>query len=103
MVIYDTEVQTKEFEPEAGVPAKDTLYMCLDRKRFWPVVPLVSPEEEARRRAEEEAMAAAPPPPKKRLSALERIQAKYGEQSEEESEGLHGGVQGNLSRLAFRA
>ena len=34
----DEQVQTKEFEPEEGVEAKATLHMCLDRKRFWPVV-----------------------------------------------------------------
>ncbi|KAJ1488591.1 hypothetical protein T484DRAFT_1782871 [Baffinella frigidus] len=81
MVIYDTEVQTKEFGPEEGVEAKATLYMCLDRKRFWPVVQIADPEAEARKKEMAIEKENAPPPPKKRLTALEKIQQKYAPQA----------------------
>ena len=79
-VIYDDEIQECVYGPEDGVEPRGELHVILDRKIFWAVKTLESFEKQQLGEEEEteEVEIAAP---RKRLSAYEKVMAKYGSPS----------------------
>ena len=82
-VIYDDEIQECVYGPEDGVEPRGELHVILDRKIFWAVKTLESFEKQQLGEEEEteEVEIAAP---RKRLSAYEKVMAKYGKKDEVE-------------------